>query len=305
MPLAWGTWGADDQLGMLNNLEPQHVADAARLVTAGLRFNLNLPLHLPLDAIGNARHDLRRPPQQTLFKSQYAGLVVRDDKIDGFYPQASTQWDGLTHIADPLHGFYNGVQDDEVTQQAGTRNGVEHFVQFGIATRAVLVDLPRFFQDTGRAWQPTGSQVASAADVQACLQRQGSPLQPGDLLLVRTGWLQAFRAAKSDEARGKLFSSRDYSGISGQLDMWEFLWDQRVIGVASDTVTVEAWPLQAQQPSLHRAIARMGLLLGEMFDLEALAEDAERHRRHTYFFVSAPLNLRGGVGSPANAMALR
>lgn len=305
IPLAWGVWGANDQLGMLNNLDPEKVASAARLVTEGQRFNLNLPLHVPLGTIGHAAHAVRRPPHQTLFKLDYAGLIIRDDKIDDFYPQASTQWDGLTHIADPVHGFYNAVQDEEVTQLDGTRNGIENFVRFGIATRAVLVDLPRFFKSTGRQWLPNGSHVATASDIQSCLQRQGTTLQQGDLLLVRTGWLHAFRAAKNDDIRGELFASRDYSGLSGGLDMWQFLWDHRVIGAASDAVTVEAWPLQEHQPSLHLAIARMGLLLGEMFDLETLAENAERNKQYDYFFVSVPLNLRGGVGSPANAMALR
>ncbi|MEO6985288.1 MAG: cyclase family protein [Paralcaligenes sp.] len=305
LALAWGVWGSADQLGMLNNIAPATVAAAARLVTAGLRFNLNLPMHMPLGMIGSARHNIRRPPRQTLFKLDYAGLTIRDDRVDDFYPQSSTQWDGLTHIADPLHGFYNGVQDSSVTQHEGTRNGIEHLVQFGMATRAVLVDLPRFFVRTGRPWKPNGSQIATVADVQACLDQQGSTLSRGDLLLVRTGWLEKFRNARDDEARGQLFSSRDYSGLSGQSEMWEFLWDHRVIGVASDGVTVEVWPLAERRPSLHLAIARMGLLLGEMFDLDTLAEDADRSGHHEYFFVSAPLNLRGGVGSPANAMAIR
>ncbi|WP_083228850.1 cyclase family protein [Bordetella sp. H567] len=305
LPLCWGVWGMGDQLGTLNNITPDTVAAAAGLIRAGLRFNLNLPLHMPLGMIGQARHNIRRPPRQTLFKLDYAGLVVRDDKVDDFYPQSSTQWDGLTHIADPLRGFYNGAQDGDVTQREGTRNGIEHLARFGIATRAVLVDLPRHFARTGRPWHPCGSLAASADDLHDCLRQQGTPLRRGDLLLVRTGWVQAFREARDDTERAALFSGRDYSGLSGGVDMWEFLWDHRVAGVASDGVTVECWPLSEGRPSLHLAIARLGLLLGEMFDLDALAEDAQRHGQHDYFFVSSPLNLRGGVGSPANAMAIR
>ena len=305
LALTWGVWGAGDQLGMLNNITPAVAAEAAGLVRQGLRFNLNLPMHMPLGMIGGARHAVRRAPRQTLYKLDYAGLVVRDDRVDEFYPQSSTQWDGLTHIADPLRGFYNGAQDRDVTQREGTRNGIEHLAQFGIATRAVLVDLPRHYARAGRSWSSNGSQAAGVADVQACLREQGSVLRQGDILLVRTGWVEAFRNAPDDEARAALFTRRDYSGLSGLAEMWEFLWDHRVAGVASDGVTVEVWPLAEGRPSLHLAIARMGLLLGEMFDLDALAEDAERSGSHEYFFVSSPLNLRGGVGSPANAMALR
>lgn len=87
--------------------------------------------------------------------------------------------------------------------------------------------------------------------------------------------------------------------------MWEFLWDHRLAGVAADSVTAEVWPLSEGQCSLHLAIARMGLVLGEMFDLDALAEDAATTGGYEYFVVSSPLNVRGGVGSPANAMAIR
>ncbi|HTK00328.1 MAG TPA: cyclase family protein [Bordetella sp.] len=305
LPLSWGVWGVGDQLGTLNNITPPVAAAAGGLVRAGLRFNLNLPMHMPLGMIGAATHKIRRAPRQTLFKLDYAGLVVRDDRVDEFYPQSSTQWDGLTHIADPLRGFYNGAQDGDVTQREGTRNGIEHLARFGIATRAVLVDLPRQFDRMGRAWNPCRSMAASANDLQACLDRQGVTLRRGDLLLVRTGWVQAFREAKSDAERASLFAGRDYSGLSGDVDMWEFLWDHRVAGVASDGVTVERWPLSEGRPSLHLAIARLGLLLGEMFDLDALADDADQNGHYEYFFVSSPLNLRGGVGSPANAMAIR
>jgi hypothetical protein len=305
LPLAWGVWGVGDQLGTLNNITPAVVAAAGGLIRAGLRFNLNLPMHMPLGMLGQAAHKIRRPPRQTLFKLDYAGLVVRDDKVDDFYPQSSTQWDGLTHIADPLRGFYNGAQDGDVTQREGTRNGIEHLARFGIATRAVLVDLPRHFGEIGKPWLACGSLAASADDLRDCLRRQGSTLRRGDLLLVRTGWVQAFREAKDDTERAALFSGRDYSGLSGDVDMWEFLWDHRVAGVASDCVTVERWPLTEGRPSLHLAIARLGLLLGEMFDLDALADDAACNGQRDYFFVSSPLNLRGGVGSPANAMALR
>lgn len=255
--------------------------------------------------IDASAHRLRTDPKQTLFKAEYEGLVVRDDKIDDFFLQSSTQWDGLSHIGDPCCGFYNGTRDDQITQQEGTRLGVEHFANFGIATRGVLVDLPRHFAATGRRWHVTGSDVATADDVRECLVRQKSPVRAGDILLVRTGWVRAFRDAGDDQERDLLFRGRDYSGLSGQVDMWEFIWDNRLAGIAADNVTVEVWPLTSGRPSLHLGIARMGFLLGEMFDLEMLADDAASTGDNHYFLVSAPLNLRGGVGSPANAMALR
>lgn len=87
--------------------------------------------------------------------------------------------------------------------------------------------------------------------------------------------------------------------------MWAFIWDNRLAAVAGDTPTVEVWPLQPERPSLHLAIPRLGLTLGELFNLEALAEDCARDGTYLAFFASSPLNLRGGVGSPPNAMAIK
>jgi hypothetical protein len=305
LPLAWGVWGEADEVGTLNNIAPGTTAAAAGLVRRGVRFNLNLPLHTPLGEIGPAAHALRKAPVPTLFKRKVSGLEVRDDKIDDLYLQASTQWDGLSHIGDPLHGFYNGVQDAQITQREGTRLGIEHYVRLGIATRGVLVDLPRFYGARGDNWSPMGSQNAPARDVAGAITAAGLRLRPGDVLLVRTGWVAAFRNAPDPETRDRLFRGRDYSGLSGGADMWEFLWDSGVAAVASDSVTVEAWPLREGAPSLHLAIARLGLVLGEMFDLDALAEDCAATGVFEFFFVSAPLNLRGGVGSPANALAIK
>jgi hypothetical protein len=67
---------------------------------------------------------------------------------------------------------------------------------------------------------------------------------------------------------------------------------------------VEAFPISGERPSLHIAIARLGLNLGEMFDLEALTGHCLATGAFECFFTSMPLNLRGGVGSPPNATAI-
>jgi len=154
-----------------------------------------------------------------------------------------------------------------------------------------------------------GGQRATAEDLAACLSAHGVALRPGDILLVRTGWLAAFRAAPDADARHLLIQgeagARDYSGLDGNEGMWRFLWDQGIAAVAADNPTVEAWPIFPWKPALHLAIARLGLCLGEFFDFEALAEDSATAGRFTAFFTAAPLNHSGGIGSPGNALAIR
>ncbi len=97
----------------------------------------------------------------------------------------------------------------------------------------------------------------------------------------------------------------DYPGLDGGEPMRRFLGDAGIAAVAADNTTVEAWPIFPWKPALHLAVARRGLCLGEFLDLEALAADRAATGRHTAFLTAAPLNLRGGIGSPGNAMAIR
>jgi kynurenine formamidase len=307
LPLAWGVWGAQDALGTLNHIRPETVRAAAALIGRGERFNLDLALHVPYGVCSPGGHRRRTAPTHTILDidpAAIAGLVGRDDRLDSFWPQGSSQWDALTHIGDPRHGFYNGVQGAQITGQEGTRNGIENMARFGIAGRAVLADFPRYCAGIGRAWAPNAQHVIAPAELEACLAGAGVAVQPGDVLLVRTGWLADYLAAPV-AARDAILGARTFSGLSGGAEMWEWLWERRVAAVAADQPTVEVWPLHEGRPSLHLAIARLGLTLGELFDLEALAQDCARDGRYAAFFTSSPLNLRGGVGSPPNAMAIK
>ena len=76
--------------------------------------------------------------------------VARDDYLDNFYPQASSQWDGLRHIRHPRDGFYNGVKAEEIVAGGG-KLGIENIAQRGIAGRGVLLDVGRHLENAGRS----------------------------------------------------------------------------------------------------------------------------------------------------------
>ena len=138
--------------------------------------------------------------------------------------------------------------------------------------RGVMVDMVRYYAKIGRDWDPMAQTAISAQELEACLKDEGVSLRQGDILMVRMGWVGALLAAQGIEQRDAMLRPWTYSGLSGQEDMWEFLWDNRIAALASDTVTVEVWPLKKDQASLHLAIARMGFTIGEMFDFEALSQ---------------------------------
>ncbi len=79
--------------------------------------------------------------------------------------------------------------------------------------------------------------------------------------------------------------------------------------IACDNPAVEVWPPRWDGGPfgfLHRLlIGQLGLALGELWWLHDLARSSRADGRYTCFLTSAPLNLPGGVGSPANALAVK
>ena len=44
--------------------------------------------------------------------------------------------------------------------------------------------------------------------------------------------------------------------------------------------------------------------IGELFDLETLGAHCKKAGKYSFFFVSEPVNVPGGVASPPNALAI-
>jgi kynurenine formamidase len=88
----------------------------------------------------------------------------------------------------------------------------------------------------------------------------------------------------------------------------EWLHAREVAAVAADTNSVEVIPFEDPQTPLplHLICLRdMGLTLGEMFDLDALAEDCAADGVWEFLFSAPPLKVTGGVGSPLNPLAVK
>jgi kynurenine formamidase len=306
---AWGVFGAEDELGTLNHLTPDRVRAAASSIRRGDTFALNLSLTAfdpPLIAHrGSIEHHV-------------FGLneFHRDERIDSLFTQASTQIDGLRHFAHPDRGFYNGVDGAELV--AGTDPlGIQHVAERGIVGRGVLIDVGAYRDAQGRPIDDGRSEQIDVDDLDATLAWQGVTLEPGDIALIRFGWLDRMRRTPR-EAGAPLTSA----GLAHTERTAAWLWDKRIAMVAADNVALEAWPVRDSEivteaeargtlaPSshtgmLHRIlIPLLGITIGELWDLDALAAACHRERRYDVFLVAEPLNIRGGVGSPANAVAI-
>jgi hypothetical protein len=295
---AWGLFGDDDQIGMLNLLTPDRVANAAKLVQTGevyaLSWDLELP-HPPLFGRQVLRHSINRRRHN-----------VHDDVYDNFNTQSAAQWDGLTHYGHRTHGFYNGVQEADVTGQKGTRNGIEHWARRGIAGRGVLIDYARYAAAHDIAFAPNEPYKFTAEQLQAAADWQGVRFAIGDILIVRTGWVGWYERLNEEQ---RVALSQPGALIVAGMEQSEaslrFLWDNHFAAIACDNPPFEAYPPPPEGMMHETILGLWGMPIGEMFQLDALADACAADQRYEFFFTSAPLNKLGGVASPPNALAIR
>ncbi|MEU8820583.1 cyclase family protein [Actinoplanes sp. NPDC048796] len=301
----WGRWGADDVRGTMNFLTPAKRKQGAALVRRGVSFSLaqsfdmdgpqkgwrrrTNPVHTMLDTGTDAAAGIQGFPH---------GLGGADDII-AMPLQCSTQWDGLGHIFD--HGIaWNGRPAGEVVTSLGDAvTGIETVADV-IAGRGVLLDVGRTIGTDGEL--PDGFPI-TAEHLRATIDEQGptSKVATGDIVLVRTGQLaRARRDGWGDYAGGPA------PGLSFTTAEW--LHDTEIAAIATDTWGFEVRPNEfddAFQPLHQVAIPHIGLFLGEMWDLDALAEDCRADGVYEFWLNAAPLPITGAVGSPVNPIAVK
>jgi len=298
---SWGVFGAGDQVGTINLLTPERVLAAARLVRTGRVFSLNLDLEQPDPPLSG-----RRALRHTIGRD----AVSTDDVYDDFFPQRSSQWDSLCHVGHPEFGFYNGCRPEDITGRPRSRNGIDNWARRGITGRFVLADVARYRESIGRPFDQTKADGVDAGELERCLSAQGVALEGGDILLIRFGWLTWYASADDE---GRQYAAGDVTkiGTPGLLpaeSTARWLWDQHVAAVVSDNPALEMLPVDMTSPGtfLHfRLIGLLGIAIGELFDLDALADDCARDGVYEGLLAAAPLNKVGGSGSPANALAIK
>jgi kynurenine formamidase len=295
----WGVFGSEDNLGLLNLITGERVADAARLVRRGALF----PLNAPVDAFSPPIAAARGIPRHHLLHAE--GTVVFDDVMDNFFPQGSSQWDALSHVGYSPDVFYNGATEADVI--AGRRNTIEHWAKHGIAGRAIVLDMVRTMADDGRPYEPVGRVAFEVEDLEMARRRAGVEYRPGDILIVHTGFA-GWYTSQTPGDRARAVRAYEFPGIAQGEAMCRYLWDAHVCAVASDTFAVEAFPVDRSSPLtfLHRMlIGQFGMALGELWWTDDLAADCASDGVYEAFLTATPINAPGGIGSPANALAIK
>ena len=304
----WGRWGPEDELGTLNHVRPEDVVAAAGLVRSGRVFSLAIPLDEAGPQTGgfgrfNPIHLMIRDGNaavtETVVRDFYGG---RDRWIRGtddllILPlQSGTQWDALSHIVFERR-IYNGYDATMVGSKGALRNDIAN-ARDRVVGRGVLLDVPR---SQGRQWLDPGEAI-HATDLEACAQREGVSIGRGDIVLVRTGQVGQCRAAGSWGS----YAGGSAPGLA--LDAAPWVVEREIAALATDTWGMEVLPNETPdvfQPLHIILIVHAGLLVGEIFDLEALAEDCAADGRYEFLFSAPPLPITGAVGSPVNPLAIK
>ncbi len=300
---AWGVFGPDDQLGTINFLTPERVLAASKLVRFGRVINLSLPLNTPTTLYHG---DTRSGYKHNIITNRGG----RDDFLDNFAMQGSSQWDSLRHVRYREYGYYGGLQDEDVDGK--WLLGIENWAAHGIIGRGVLIDAVRYFEKQGRPLDPVVKTPITGTDIEAIAASQGVSLQEGDILLLRTGWLAWFKALtpEGQEAlRGRLNPGEDgldMPGLDPAVETAAWLWDHRIAAMAADNPALEALRVDAAVGFQHRRLIPLqGMAIGELWELDPLSEDCAADGVYEFMLVSAPLNVPGAVGSPINAYAIK
>lgn len=295
----WGRWGDEDERGTLNFVTPQAIVAAAGLVRKGETFSLAIPFDQSGPQTG--RHGRINPVHSMTLDGGDApplphGIGFADDTI--FMPlQCATQWDALSHAFD-RGKTYNGHDAAVVSSRGAARNGIEK-VADGFVGRGVLLDIARY--KGVDALQP--GYAITADDLDGCREQQGptAEIRSGDFVLVRTGQMGQCKS----HGWGS-YAGGDAPGLSFHTAGW--LHDNELAAIATDTWGFEVRPNEFEssfQPLHQVVLPNMGLHIGEIFDLEALAEDCQQDGVFEFFFVAPPLPITGAVGSPINPYAIK
>ncbi len=309
----WGKWGADDEIGTLNYITPEVVRNATHLVKKFTVYSLSLPV-----APDQPSAD-RRLERHMMSTGQGYGSK-------SFYPEdwlslpthGTTHWDGLGHVFGEGK-IYNGYDAHaNITPAGALKNGIEHTAN-KLVTRGVLVDIARY----KRVKRLTSGYVITAADMEGAAREQGVSFREGDVVLIRTGWINMFyELAKSlpegvnsiyETKEGKTFLAGE-AGIGWAVSQW--LKEQHAAAVALDNVFAEALPCESDaaqkigHPGFHKPInyeliRNQGMTVGKLFQLDELAEACAADGVYEFLFIAPPMRLTHATGSPTCPLAIK
>nr|OQO26068.1 hypothetical protein B0A51_07000 [Rachicladosporium sp. CCFEE 5018] len=301
----WGyfdTPSKHDEIGTLNLL----THDVVRRSSSEIRTGEHVQLDWCLENVQFPGFN-RKQFEQKIVDMAPLGFASLDDELH-INTQSGSQWDSLKHFAhQKSRMYYNGLSHEEATRTV--TNGIHNWCERGgIVGRGVLVDWLSWYEKKhGDPPSAISRHEIPVSELDEVLKYQGTTTRPGDILMVRSGYVRWHNFASPEERKKGTRDNSVAIGVANNETTVRWLYDHHFAAVAGDTVAFEAWP-----PPLHEGgwclhewlLTQWGTPIGEMWDLEALSKVCEREGRWSFFLTSAPLHVKGGIGSPPGAIAI-
>jgi len=174
----------------------------------------------------------------------------------------------------------------------------------GITGRGVLLDWYSWAKRNNIYLSPFQTGAVELSHLKAVILEKGIKLRPADILFIRVGFTAEYDALSPQEQQS--FPDRKPGGLLGLEATHEslrWIWENEFSAIASDAAGFERGPATGPyndpDVSIHQwCLAGWGLPLGELFDLEELAEQCQSRNRWTFFLQSMPLKVRYSFAPP-------
>ena len=280
-------WGAADERGSVNHMNPSTVLRALRLVKTGEIIELGHVLTGDMPLPATRRFDVHT--KRTIMNPQSNRRGSNEEIVIAEIGQVGTQFDAFPHqtIGEKI---YNCVKLDDIAGRTGfTKFGVDRVG--ALVTRGVLIDVAGL---KGVETLPDNYEI-SVDDLQQALRRERITLHAGDAIIINTGWGRLWGKEKA-----RFLKSSPGIGIQAA----EWLARQNPMLVGSDNSSVETVP--NPDPELSLPVHQIMLVVSGIHLLENLKLDELVDKRaYEFVLVLQPLKIAGGTGSTVAPIAIR
>lgn len=201
-----------------------------------------------------------------------------------------THIDSLAHVS--YQGKLHGGVDASQAQQGGLFRDLGVDCVLPMICRGVLLDIPPV---RGVEMLEPGAGI-SADDLERAAGQAGVNINPGDVVLVRSGWAQNW-------TNPSLYLGQQGGAPGVDVSGAEWIAGLGAIATGHDSLAYEQIKPGAGHSLLpvHRLLlVERGIYILENLNLEKLA----RNRVYEFLFIAIPLMLVGATGSPVRPIAL-
>jgi kynurenine formamidase len=280
-------WGATDERGSANHMKPETVLRATKLIRTGTVIELGQVLSSTMPFFGTRSFIVQT--KRTFMNPQTNTRGSNEEYITGELGQVGTQFDGFAHqtIGGSMYNCFK--LDDVATRNGFSKLGIEKVGT--IFTRGVLIDVAGL---KGVEMLPDGYEITVSDIEQALARRQKLNLQPGDAVLIHTGYGKLWNKENARYAKGN-------PGIGVAAANWLAKKDPMLVGGDNGSIEVNPNPDPKVSLPIHQIMLVVnGIHLLENMKLDELAAKGIQE----FALIVQPLKILGGTGSTVAPVAV-